>query len=776
MKISHYRSKVLVFLVTPSLSLADPIGINFGAGRADAALDPTEVAGVIPQTNWNNLEGASGGPITLNDSSGAASSASISWNSAEQWSLGDAAVDPNGTLLKGWIATQALTDPPSSVTITGIPFTTYDLYIYLAHDRATEDVLISEENSAFPDFLAHEDDTLITAQVVFNQQTLTADGDATQSGNYIKFSSLSLADLNLFLDPAGAAGSGDRGAINGIQIIEVLEGDSDGDGLDDTWEVSFGLDPNDNGLNPNNNGVEGNPDNGADGDPDNDGSPNAEEQERSTFPNQDDTDNDGLLDGVETNDGNYIDASMTGTNPLRIDSDEDNLSDGVETNTGIFVDETNTGTNPNKADSDDDSLTDDWEITNNLDPFDDGSINPINGASGDPDNDGSDNANEQTLGTDPQLADTDGDTLLDGVETNDGNYLNDQSTGTDPLNADTDGDTLRDDYEDNSGNFVNPTNTGTDPNIFDTDGDFLADGWEIDNGRNPLNADDNNVAAGAIGLNFGAGRADASLLDTDSAGLAGQTNWNNLALTSGTDTALNDNSGAASGALVSWTVDEEWSAGGPGADANGTLLNGWISANNTGGGNTINISSIPYGSYDLVFYLNHDRGSEDILVSEANGAFTQVLLHENNPDILNLITFTQQVASAEGDATQVGNFYVVPNLTNTDLALVLDPGGEAGSADRGAITGIQIINRGGANELAITSITEDVDAGTVTITWNSVSGREYVIDAGPSPLLEETDEISDLTATGEISTYTESGIDFSANPKRFYRVREITNQ
>ncbi len=464
---------------------------------------------------------------------------------------------------------------------------------------------------------------------------------------------------------------------------------------------------------------------------------------------------------------------MTGTNPLNQDSDGDSLPDSVETNSRIYVDETNTGTNPNEADTDDDALSDDWEIANDLDPFDDGSTNPVNGGTGDPDLDSSDNTNEQTRGTDPKNADTDGDNLLDGVETGDRNYLDPQNTGTDPLNTDTDGDGLRDDHEDNSGTFVDPNNTGTNPNNPDTDGDYFADGWEIENGRNPLNADDNSTMAGAIGLNFGTGRADASLLETDSAGAAAQTNWNNLALPTGADVALNDNSGSESGATVNWTTDEEWSAGGPGVDTNGTLLNGWISANNAGGTNTINISSIPYGSYDLIFYLNHDRGTEDVLISEANGAFTQILAHENDPDILAPIVFNQQVATAEGDATQSGNFFVIPDLTSSDLALVLDPAGEAGSIDRGAITGIQLVNRGGATELAITNITHDFEAGTVTITWNSVSGRDYAIDAGPSPALTEADEISDFSATGESSTFTESMVDFIANSKRFYRIREI---
>lgn len=757
-------------------TLAEPIGINFGSGRANAALLPEDAAGVVPQTNWNNAPGAAGGPLNLNDATGSSTPASVSWATDEQWSIGGPAADANGTLLNGFISSNNTTDPAASITITGIPFANYTLYVYLNHDRATEDVLISEASSFFAPFLAHENDTDILTPVALTEQTATADGDISQTGNYVAFFGLDQADIEIILEPGGTAGSTDRGAISGIQIVEFLPGDADGDGLDDTWEASFGLDPDDNGENPNNNGLVGDPNNGPDGDPDGDGSTNLEEQERETLPNDDDSDNDGLLDGVESNDGIYIDETMTGTDPLRADTDGDTLRDGIETNTGIFVDETNTGTNPNAADTDGDTLNDAWEITNDLNPFDDGTSDPANGGSGDPDMDGSENTDEQTRGTDPQVADTDGDTLLDGVETNDGTYLDAQNTGTDPLNIDSDGDSLRDDYENNSGVFVGVTNTGTNPNNPDTDNDHFSDGWESTNGRNPLNPTDNSASAGAIGLNFGGGRANATLLPSDVAGVAPQAEWNTLSTSIGAGVILNDDSGAASGASISWTMDEEWSAGGPGFDANGTLLNGWISANNAGGTNTIDISGIPYGSYDLIVYLNHDRGTEDVLISESNEAFAPFLAHENDTDILGAITFAQQTATAEGDATQSGNFFAIPNLSSANLNLVLDPGGEAGTLERGAITGIQIVNRGGSAALTITSITPDQDAGTVTITWNSVSGREYAIDAGPTPDLSDANEIADFTASGESSSYTERAVDFLVNSKRFYRIRELSNE
>jgi hypothetical protein len=58
---------------------AASIGINLGAGRAASSLAVGDVAGVVPQANGNNAVGATGSLIGLNNDSGAASSAGITW-------------------------------------------------------------------------------------------------------------------------------------------------------------------------------------------------------------------------------------------------------------------------------------------------------------------------------------------------------------------------------------------------------------------------------------------------------------------------------------------------------------------------------------------------------------------------------------------------------------------------------------------------------------------------------------------------------------------------
>jgi len=98
-------------------------------------------------------------------------------------------------------------------------------------------------------------------------------------------------------------------------------------------------------------------------DDDSDGLPNAvetgtgvyvSEEDTGTYPDDDDSDDDGLIDGEEV--------YTHGTDPTDPDSDDDQLLDGVETNTGLYVSEDDTGTDPLDPDTDDDGLTDGDEV------------------------------------------------------------------------------------------------------------------------------------------------------------------------------------------------------------------------------------------------------------------------------------------------------------------------------------------------------------------------------------------------------------------------------
>ncbi len=130
-------------------------------------------------------------------------------------------------------------------------------------------------------------------------------------------------------------------------LIPQASQDSDEDGMVDAYERANGLDPS--------------KDDAAD-DLDGDGLSNLREHDLLTLANVEDSDGDGLSDGVEDGSGVWRGPTNTGTDPLRRDSDRDGFRDGAETNTGVFQSLDDTGTDPNRSDSDQDGVGDAEEI------------------------------------------------------------------------------------------------------------------------------------------------------------------------------------------------------------------------------------------------------------------------------------------------------------------------------------------------------------------------------------------------------------------------------
>ena len=151
------------------------------------------------------------------------------------------------------------------------------------------------------------------------------------------------------------------------------------------------------------------------------------------------------------------------------DRDEDSITNW---------DEYQSGTNPSLADTDGDNLLDGGNITvTSADPrytawAADGILFADSGTQ-------RTFRGENAVGSDPLKTDTDGDGLPDGVETNTGTWVNATNTGTSPTNADTDADGLKDGVETNTGTYVSTTDTGTSPLNADTDGDEAGDWYEI---------------------------------------------------------------------------------------------------------------------------------------------------------------------------------------------------------------------------------------------------------------------------------------------------------
>ncbi|WP_430908323.1 gliding motility-associated C-terminal domain-containing protein [Maribacter sp. 2-571] len=255
-----------------------------------------------------------------------------------------------------------------------------------------------------------------------------------------------------------------------------------------------------------------------------------------------DCDNDGLTNDEE---------ALAGTDNNNPDSDGDGVLDGTEVNTDLtdptdpcaFVLASVTETPSmawTDADCDGDGITNGIEVSIGTDPLDPCTPAQPPGYTGydatntvwtaaDCDNDGIDNGTEDTNGTDPYNNDTDGDGVLDDVDTDpldpcipvqpqgytgydasniiwraadcDGDGVNngtEDNNGTDPYNNDTDGDGVPDDVDTDPldpcipvqpQGYTGYTATNTIWAAADCDGDNVNNGTEDTNGTDPYNND-----------------------------------------------------------------------------------------------------------------------------------------------------------------------------------------------------------------------------------------------------------------------------------------------
>jgi len=192
-----------------------------------------------------------------------------------------------------------------------------------------------------------------TAGDTFSYSLAIGAGDANNEDFEISGTQL-LTQRSLEVYPSGATLSvrvrttnAANDTLEKVFTLQLLD-DSDGDGLDDSWELrhfesltlATGTGNNDaDSLN------------------------NLEEQSAGTDPTDPDTDKDDLQDHVETKTGIYLSPSDTGSNPLVPDSDGDGLLDGAEvSNSNGSI------TDPNDSDSDSDGFSDRVEIENSTDP------------------------------------------------------------------------------------------------------------------------------------------------------------------------------------------------------------------------------------------------------------------------------------------------------------------------------------------------------------------------------------------------------------------------
>lgn len=183
-------------------------------------LNPPSVAGVVAVTNWNNSY--PNDPVaSLVDNNGAPTSVAIAYNSYNSWSIQSShpGVDADGTynkeLLNGYLNSGAGQIPTtSSVDISQIPFSYYDLYVYFSSDTAGRTGTVTDGAITYS-FATIGPAAIAGANAMLTRTTDT--GTNYPAANYALFSGISgdsqniLCNIPLF------------GGIAGFQIVPQID-------------------------------------------------------------------------------------------------------------------------------------------------------------------------------------------------------------------------------------------------------------------------------------------------------------------------------------------------------------------------------------------------------------------------------------------------------------------------------------------------------------------------------------------------------------------------
>ena len=199
----------------PTTNDVSTISVNFAtAATYDlAATDSAGLAGYAA-TNWNNLTGwagyiGSGTDVPLVDDSGALTTAALTYNT-HMWNHGASATSPDGTMSASYLNDYS-DGTAGAITVTGIPYGTYDVIVYHATDAGTgfDGVTVNGQLQADCAYLSTND----AAVASWPEVGAWVEGENCRVVTNVTGSTLTIT--------TGARDATIRSAVSGIQIVGV---------------------------------------------------------------------------------------------------------------------------------------------------------------------------------------------------------------------------------------------------------------------------------------------------------------------------------------------------------------------------------------------------------------------------------------------------------------------------------------------------------------------------------------------------------------------------
>ena len=231
---------------TVAQAAAVSIGLNFNAsnsGRSGApynldATPPGLTAGVAIQDNWNDLSGNSQSlpSAAFHDSTGAVTTATATWSGADTWGVyGSSQSDPNLQMLNGYLDNHHQTPTSATLTVSNIPYATYEVIAYVNSDHVNTATNASYGNIALGGASGGNatyyyktvgpvsyTSAQLTAGAEYIQTTATTDaGSGNPVADYAIFTGVTGSSFTLTNSAEGTAGSGNNTGLTGIQIVDT---------------------------------------------------------------------------------------------------------------------------------------------------------------------------------------------------------------------------------------------------------------------------------------------------------------------------------------------------------------------------------------------------------------------------------------------------------------------------------------------------------------------------------------------------------------------------
>jgi hypothetical protein len=225
----------LYSFIVPSAAFAANLGLNFAADEVvptGSALAAGDVAGAVPQANWNNLTTADGADVgSLELDNGAASTATVTWSSNNTWAslrageMNNNFTGPDRNLMTGYLDSGNTAATATTVTVNNIDAAVrspaYNVLVYMANGSmvtrgggftltsgGTSQVKYGSTSGPGPSMHILDPGT---------------DIDNTIHGSYLRFTGLTAPSFTLTADATLTTPNGFRATIAAVQIVAVPE-------------------------------------------------------------------------------------------------------------------------------------------------------------------------------------------------------------------------------------------------------------------------------------------------------------------------------------------------------------------------------------------------------------------------------------------------------------------------------------------------------------------------------------------------------------------------